>query len=219
MIPKIIHYCWFGNGKLGFLNQECIDSWSKYAADYEFKRWDESNIDLDNVFVQYCIQNKRWAFLSDYIRMKVLKDYGGIYLDVDVELVKPLDDLLRYQCFMAYEDEGRPTTGVVGGVVGHEFFRLAEEFVYARHVAGKTYMITPEVAKICLAECSSEVEVLSYESFYPYNPYAKCHERRQLMYSYVSDSTYGIHHWGKSWKMSIPERLLRFITFKVLRRV
>lgn len=104
MIPKIIHYCWFGGNPLPELAVKCIESWKKYCPDYEIKRWDESNFDLKCCdYVKEAYQAKKWAFVSDYVRFKVLYDEGGLYFDTDVELIKPIDDILACGPFMGVE--------------------------------------------------------------------------------------------------------------------
>lgn len=104
MIPKIIHYCWFGGNPLPELAVKCIESWKKYCPDYEIKRWDESNFDLKCCdYVKEAYQAKKWAFVSDYVRFKVLYDEGGLYFDTDVELIKPIDDILARGPFMGVE--------------------------------------------------------------------------------------------------------------------
>ena len=104
MIPKIIHYCWFGGNPLPELAVKCIESWKKYCPDYEIKRWDESNFDLNCCdYVKEAYQAKKWAFVSDYVRFKVLYNEGGLYFDTDVELIKSIDDILAHGPFMGVE--------------------------------------------------------------------------------------------------------------------
>lgn len=104
MIPKIIHYCWFGGNPLPELAVKCVESWKKYCPDYEIKRWDESNFNLNCCdYVKEAYQAKKWAFVSDYVRFKVLYDEGGLYFDTDVELIKPIDDILARGPFMGVE--------------------------------------------------------------------------------------------------------------------
>ena len=82
MIPKKIHYCWFGHGEKPALAQKCIESWKKYCPDYEIIEWNEDNFDMDyNEYVRYCYENKKWAFLSDFVRLVVIYEQGGIYFD------------------------------------------------------------------------------------------------------------------------------------------
>lgn len=101
MIPKIIHYCWFGGKPLPEMAEKCIASWRKYNPGYQIKRWDENNFDLEcDFFPGEAYQVGRWAFVSDYARLKIIYENGGIYLDTDVEVIKSLDELLSFQCFL-----------------------------------------------------------------------------------------------------------------------
>lgn len=121
MIPKKIHYCWFGRNPLPKKAQKCIASWKKYCPDYEIIEWNEDNFDLDsNTYVRYCYQNKKWAFLSDLVRLMVVEEFGGIYFDTDVELIAPIDHLLRHEAFYAFEDKMHIATGLgFGAERGH----------------------------------------------------------------------------------------------------
>lgn len=104
MIPKIIHYCWFGENPLPELAVKCIESWKKYCPDYKIIEWNESNFDLTCCeYVKEAYQEKKWAFVSDYVRLKVVYDNGGIYLDTDVELLKSLDNFLLDGAFYGIE--------------------------------------------------------------------------------------------------------------------
>lgn len=104
MIPKTIHYCWFGGKKLPWLAKKCIKSWKKYFPDYEIRRWDETNFDVfANPYISEAYKRKKYAFVSDYARFKILYENGGIYFDTDVEVVSPFDDILNGGAFMGYE--------------------------------------------------------------------------------------------------------------------
>ena len=95
-IPKIIHYCWFGGGAISPENRKCMESWKKYCPDYKIIEWNDQNFDIStNRYAQQAYEAKKYAFVSDYVRLAVLYEYGGIYLDTDVELVRPLDELLE----------------------------------------------------------------------------------------------------------------------------
>src|SRR5690606_25049094 len=95
MIPKVIHYCWFGKGELLTLAKKCIASWKHYMPTYEIKEWNENNFDVNMIrYTKEAYKNKKYAFVSDFARFYILREYGGVYLDVDVEIIKPLDDLL-----------------------------------------------------------------------------------------------------------------------------
>jgi hypothetical protein len=104
MIPKVIHYCWFGNGRLSPLAEQCINSWRKFCPGYEIKRWDETNFDLHSCkYVEEAYKTKNYAFVADYARFKILYEHGGVYFDTDVELVKPIDEYCDGEGFMACE--------------------------------------------------------------------------------------------------------------------
>ena len=96
MIPKYIHYCWFGGKPLPEIAVKCIQSWKKFFPDYKIIEWNEDNFDLNSC--DYCreaYEAKKWAFVSDYARFKILAEYGGIYFDTDVEVIKSFDDILQ----------------------------------------------------------------------------------------------------------------------------
>ena len=113
MIPKKIHYCWFGGNPLPELAIKCLESWKKYCPDYEIIEWNETNFNLDSCeYVREAYQAKKWAFVSDYARLKVVYDNGGIYLDTDVELIKSLDRLLKNKSFFGTETTGVVATGL-----------------------------------------------------------------------------------------------------------
>lgn len=104
MIPKTIHYCWFGNNPIPDSAISCINSWKRVMPDYEIKRWDESNYDVNKCsYTKEAYEAKKWAFVSDYARLDICYTYGGIYLDVDVEVIKPFDDLLSLEGFCGME--------------------------------------------------------------------------------------------------------------------
>lgn len=105
-IPKVIHYCWFGNNPLGEKEHRCLKSWKKYLPDYKIKRWDESNFSLEeSAYASEAYNEQKWAFVSDYARFKILYEYGGIYFDTDVEVIRSLDDLLDYGALMGCESD------------------------------------------------------------------------------------------------------------------
>ena len=103
MIPKTIHYCWFGHGEMSPMMKKCIRSWKKYCPDYEIIEWNEDNFAIDStVWTKEAYDAKKYAFVADYVRLKVLYEYGGVYLDTDQELIKPIDIFMRHQCFMGF---------------------------------------------------------------------------------------------------------------------
>ena len=122
MIPQKIHYCWFGGKRKPKLAQKCIASWRRFCPDYEIIEWNENNVDLaEYPYLKWCHENKKWAFLSDLVRLLVVFKHGGIYLDTDVEVVKPLDALLECQAFYGFENNEFVASGLgFGAVAGHQ---------------------------------------------------------------------------------------------------
>ena len=109
MIPKIIHYCWFGRNPLPELAQRCIASWKKYLPDYEIKEWNEDNFDVNIIpYTAEAYQAKKYAFVSDYARFWILYQYGGIYFDTDVEVIRPINDIVERGNFMGFETDPKP---------------------------------------------------------------------------------------------------------------
>ncbi|MDD3415222.1 MAG: glycosyltransferase [Lachnospiraceae bacterium] len=111
-IPKIIHYTWFGKNEKNLLNQSCIDSWKKYCPDYKVIEWNESNYDVyKNRYIKQAYERKKWAYVSDYARLDILYENGGIYFDTDVELIKNIDELLTYDAFICFGEWPVPNSG------------------------------------------------------------------------------------------------------------
>ena len=104
MIPKIIHYCWFGRNPLPESAKKCIDSWRKFLPDYEIKEWNEDNFDVNIIpYTQQAYEAKKYAFVSDYARFWILYHHGGVYFDTDVEVIRPMDDIIEKRPFMGRE--------------------------------------------------------------------------------------------------------------------
>ena len=114
-IPKIIHYCWFGGKPKPELAEKCIRSWKKHCPDYEIHEWNEENFDVSKAprYVQQAYEARRWAFVSDYVRLKALTEMGGVYMDTDVEVIKSLDPYLKHQAFAGFENEQSIQTGLL----------------------------------------------------------------------------------------------------------
>lgn len=119
MIPKVIHYCWFGGTEKPKLAQKCIKSWKKHCKKYQIIEWNENNFDVWSApkFVQDAYKAKKWAFVTDYVRLKVVYDYGGVYLDTDVELLKNLDRFLQYPAFFGMQQNLHIATGLGFGSI------------------------------------------------------------------------------------------------------
>ena len=206
MIPKIIHYCWFGGNKKPQLAEKCIASWRKLCPDYEIREWSEENFDLNcNEYVRYCVEQKKWAFLSDYVRLAVVAQYGGVYLDTDVELLKSPDDLLRYGAYYGFENDCNINTGLgFGAEAGHPTV-LAMKQVYENmspEASGEfpaiacpalnTQALLPFGLKLNgMQQNISGAEILPVEYLNPYDdPTGRLNKTKK---------TISIHWYSKSW--------------------
>lgn len=133
MIPKIIHYCWFGGNPKPESFYICLDSWKKYLPDYEIMEWNESNFDINCcAYVRLAAEQKKWAFVSDYSRALALYELGGIYMDIDVEVKLPLDEFLTHRAFSGFEIKGSPFTALWGTEQGHPWPKRVLEFYHEK---------------------------------------------------------------------------------------
>lgn len=207
-IPKIIHYCWFGNGEMSNKQIECIKSWKLYCPDYKFILWNERNCDLNcNKYVKQAYSKKKWAFVSDYFRLEAVYNFGGIYLDTDVELVKSIDNLLLYNAFMAVEQDFNVATGLGFGacpenkVIG-EMLEIYEKMVFINedgslNLKAAPFYSTEYFTKYGYRKDNSiqnvcGVHILSSEFFCPLN-----YKTGKIT---MTNNTYGIHWYSESWK-------------------
>ena len=151
MIPKIIHYCWFGGNPKSELILRCIDSWKEFLPDYEIREWNEENFDIScNTYVKQAYEAKKWAFVSDYARLYALYNYGGIYLDTDILLLKSLDNFLYDEAFTGLEARDSTATGVMGceskNLFIKEFLDMYSQLQFIREDG--SYDMTTNTARI-----------------------------------------------------------------------
>ena len=139
-IPKVIHYCWFGGKPMPRAARRCIASWRKHCPDYEIREWNEKNYDVTRcAYMHEAYKAGKWAFVSDFARIDVLNKYGGVYLDTDVELLKPLDEFLKYPLFCGWEKgEGSPEKGktVYGSTADEQMYCVVNFGLGVGGVAG-----------------------------------------------------------------------------------
>ena len=216
-IPKIIHYCWFGGNPLPELAQKCIESWKKYCPDYEIMRWDETNFDLDCCdYVREAYQEKKWAFVSDYARFKILYENGGVYFDTDVELIKPIDDIVENGAFMGLEEssEVRVATGL--GLAANVGLPLLGEILDSYHNShfgkvenGSYENVVTRVTNIILRHGDIQSDVVSDVAgitIYPSEYFCPLNFYTGIMT--ITDNTRSIHHYTASWYNKTQNRIL-----------
>lgn len=224
MIPRTIHYCWFGKGEKPKLALKCIESWKKYCPDFKIIEWNESNFDVNqNGFTQYCYINKKWAFLSDYVRLFVIEKYGGIYFDTDVEVVKSFEPLLNNSAFYGFETKDYINTGLgFGAEAGHETVRaLKAEYDKLTPDSGGDYplvncpKINTEVLETYGLKRNGLYQMINNAAFFPaeyFNPYDDPTGRLNK-----TENTYSIHWYSKSWMSR--KKVIRSIIMKPIHRI
>ena len=173
MIPKIIHYCWFGHGPKPELIQRCMASWKKYLPEYKLKEWNEEDFDVNCIpYVKEAYKQRRWAFVSDYVRLYALYHDGGIYMDTDEEVLNPIDRFLSLAAFSGYQNAEQCLTGEGGewvkdlmdDYIGRSFYRPNGEINETTNVECTTYLMRKK--KGMKIDGNLE-EALGYVTFFP----------------------------------------------------
>lgn len=208
MIPKKIHYCWFGKNPLPDSAIQCINSWKKYCPDYEIIEHNEENYDfLKFPYAKEAYEAKKWAFVSDVARLDILYKEGGIYLDTDVELLKPLDDFLNCEGFMGFEDHKQIASGLGMGAKKHSpvIKLLLSSYDDAHFVVNDELDLTPCTVKNTKIlegiglKPNGEYQEIDGFRFYPrdfFSPKESTSGRMRFM----SKNTVSIHHYNASWE-------------------
>lgn len=216
---KIIHYCWFGPKPLSKLALKCIKSWKKFLPDYEIKLWNEENFDFtQNNFVKQAYEQKKWAFVSDYARLKALSEYGGLYLDTDMEITKDITSILQDECFVGVEDSGLVNAAVIWSKSPHNEFideliasydkkeKFDSEDIYAMSIPRQ---ITNKLQKLGFDNQNNSIQnfyngnltVYPREYFYPLS---YDHQDNKF-----TENSCMIHHYDATWA-SKPEKAKLF---------
>jgi mannosyltransferase OCH1-like enzyme len=200
-IPRTIHYCWVGQSPLSPLGQRCIESWREVMPDYALERWDESRLDLNRPYLAMAYRARKFAFVSDYLRLQALYDNGGLYFDTDIEALKPFDALLGCELFMGLQTPDSVGAGVIGAVKGHPFLKLALDRLDAEAKSGKlSFQPLPElITPLARTHPAIAPRLLPEEFFYPYNPYSPDPLRQKPLQSHITERTLCIHQWEGSW--------------------
>lgn len=208
MIPKKIHYCWFGNGALPVLETKCLNSWKRNLPDYELVLWNEKNFDVNiNLFVKEAYEAKKYAFVSDYVRIYALYNQGGIYLDTDVEVIKPIGVFLEHNLFFGLEKTDSIQTGLIGSIAENPVLKKIlthydnQKFVMndgKMNMIPNTQLVTDMLTKdYGFVPDNSYQNLLNTISIYPIDYF--CGKDWQTGRSVISVNTYTIHHFSGSW--------------------
>ena len=221
MIPKKIHYCWFGGNPKPKSVQKCIASWKRHCPDFEIIEWNEDNFDINmNGYTKMCHRENKYAFLSDYVRLLMVEQQGGVYFDTDVEVVKPIDKLLEYDAFYCFETPDFVATGLGFGSVAHSKGIRAMLAEYDQLLDGNKGVIgcpglnTLALEKLGLQKNGQRQEldgeiVLPSEYMNPFDPTTGIMRK--------TENTVSIHWYSAAWLS--PWRRLRVKLMRPLHRI
>lgn len=210
MIPKVIHYCWLSGDPWNELIQSCFESWEQVLVGYEFRLWSVEHLP-DSPFLHRMMAGREWSYASDYVRLYALYHYGGIYLDLDVELVRSFDGLLHNQCFLGLEDPDIESLGchVIGSEKGNEFIAKCLKY-YDRSWRLKVSFpptmprIITGIARRSFAyqgtpgQMNAGVQVCPAHYFSPLS-YRMRHIEASDRSRFLQHESYCMHHWMHSW--------------------
>lgn len=205
-INKTVHYCWFGRGEKPEIVKKCIQSWKEILIGYEIIEWNEDNFDINcNQYVKEAYEAKKYAFVSDYTRVHALYNYGGIYLDTDVEVFKSFDELLKNESIWGFEQGNYIATSTIGAQKGNkiigEFLKLYDNISFYKedgsyndltNVAMITNLLINKGVKL-----NGRYQKIEGATFYPqtfFSPYDYINCRK-----FITKDTYCMHHFYKSW--------------------
>lgn len=211
MVPKIIHYCWYGHGELSPMEGKCIQSWKEYCPDWEIRRWDESNSPMETTkWVKKAYRHRKYAFVSDYVRFWALYHYGGIYLDTDMMLFKPLDSLLDYSPFIGRIDDESVNLSLIGSEKGDAFcetwMKYYETAKFDMVSAPPNANIDNWIGQFEIHQTKEGLDCLSNGLLlYPYDWFSPIHYRDKNnidignLSQYITQNTIAAHLWRGSW--------------------
>ncbi|MFA6608774.1 MAG: glycosyltransferase [Candidatus Paceibacterota bacterium] len=195
MIPKIIHYCWFGNNPKNKEITECLESWKNKCPDFEIKEWNELNFPIEKFpFASRCYKEKKWAFVADYARLHILYEHGGFYLDTDMLLLQSLSPLVEHNCVLGEESDGVISAGMIASSDHNQFIGACKKF----YDENPNELITiPRVLSQVFENYSDKksLTVLPPKTFYPFDS-----EHIKEFYGQdLGPDVMGVHLWHHSW--------------------
>lgn len=223
MIPKIIHYCWFGRSPLPTLAIKCIESWKKYFPDYEIREWNEDNFDIDIIpYTSQAYQASKYAFVSDYARFWILYQYGGIYFDTDVEVIKTMDDIIVRGPFMGCEMECSKSVNLMvnpglgfGVNPGHDLIKEMLDkysklsFFLPNGMYNQVTVVNYTSDLLFKYGLKNENIIQEVAGIYIYPKEYFCPKDYVTNKLVITERTCSIHHYSASWKSQWERKILR----------
>lgn len=205
MIPKVIHYCWFGGNPLPDLAKKCIASWKKYFPDYEIKEWNESNFDLNCCdYVREAYEQKKWAFVSDYARFWILYHYGGLYFDTDVEVIKDMSNIVAQGAFMGCETPDKCAPGLgLGATPGLSLYKEILNLYKQTHFKREDDKLPTVVDYMTLILINhgwkGKNNITQVDNIFIYPPEYFCPYNYTTGEWNITENTVSIHHYAATW--------------------
>lgn len=215
-IPKVIYYCWFGREKLPALAEKCINSWKKHCPGYEIVCLNEDNFDISaNRYASEAYAAQKWAFVSDYTRLKVLYEHGGIYLDTDVELIRPIDGLTKETGYMGFDDKGTVATGLgfaceKGNALIGEFLKDYDNIPFLLPDGGYDMTPCPDRNTKTLKRLGMDLSIRDqvFMGIHMLPEEYLCPMKYYTGKKILTKNTYSIHHYCASWISPTAKRTL-----------
>ena len=215
-IPKVIYYCWFGKGDLPKLAKKCIKSWKKYCPGYEIVCINEENFDISqNKYAEEAYEARKWAFVSDFARLKVLYDNGGIYFDTDVELIKPIDNLIEEIGYMGFDDNGVVSTGLgfaceKGNELIGALLKDYEDISFILPDGSYDLLPCPDRNTKTMIELglNTKVQDQIFMGLHFLPEDYLCPVKYYTGKKKITKNTYSIHHFSASWTSATAKRTL-----------
>lgn len=228
MIPKIIHYCWFGRGKMPELALKCIASWHKYLPEYEYKLWNEDTFDINSVpYVKEAYEARKFAFITDYIRLWALNKFGGVYMDTDVEILRPLDEFMKLSAFTGYEASSSmaPVTGLMASAANGVWVKEQLAYYDGRHFKNPDGTLDMTTNTVTISRIMTENGFVIDGKYgvykndmhvFPVDYFCPLTSTRVLK---LTSNTACIHHFAGSWVERTPwQKFKNWFFEKVLGR-
>lgn len=207
-IPKIIHYCWFGRNEKPAIVKNCIESWRRFLPEYQLTEWNEDNFDISNaiIYVQDAYKHKKYAFVSDYVRLYALKKMGGVYMDTDVEVLKSYNNLLEYSSFWGFEDDQYMASCVIGAqkadILLDAFYHHYDNKTFINddgslNQVTNTYVLSEIVKSMDISLNGKKQFINDNIAIFPktyFSPYDYKNGD-----NFICEESYAIHHFSQTW--------------------
>jgi len=225
LIPQIIHYCWFGRGEKSAMVNTCIESWREFLPEYQIIEWNETNFNIENsiAYVKDAYKCKKYAFVSDYVRLYALRQWGGIYMDTDVEVLKSYNDLLTYSSFWGFEDDHYMASCVIGAqesdILVDAFFHHYDNKKFinddgSMNQLTNTYILSELVGSMGITLNGKQQNINDNIAIFPktyFSPYDYKNGD-----NFICEKSYAIHHFSQTW-LPWHARYRRILKIKIMK--